>query len=229
VQAAAVAPGSTVAGKTLGEWTADWWNWALSFPADTNPLLDPDGSSAALGDVGGPVFFLGGSFSTDPVLRTFTVPGGKYIFFPILNAFLTDEGTADEMRERLNAFVDSITSLNATLNGADIVPDPFLHREQSPVFVLTLPADNVFNVPAGDYQPAVSDGYWIMLEPLPLGEHILTFGGEAAGVPSDPGFRDPFSLDVTAIFSVVPEPSSFALMAIGCGAVLLAAARRRRT
>ena len=26
-------------GKTIGEWSADWWNWAVSYPFDESPLL----------------------------------------------------------------------------------------------------------------------------------------------------------------------------------------------
>ncbi len=26
-------------GKTYGEWSAEWWKWVLSIPADRNPLI----------------------------------------------------------------------------------------------------------------------------------------------------------------------------------------------
>ena len=94
--AGALAAGSTVDGKTLGV-VGQWWQWALSYPVDSNPLLDTTGQSASLGDRGS-VFFLGGTNSTGTVQRTFAVPAGKFIFFPLINAFLSEEGTEAEMR-----------------------------------------------------------------------------------------------------------------------------------
>ena len=32
-----VPPGSTVEGRTLGEWTAEWWKWLIAFPVDESP------------------------------------------------------------------------------------------------------------------------------------------------------------------------------------------------
>jgi hypothetical protein len=115
-QAAPIPAGSTVEGKTLGEWSAEWWQWALSYPSANNPLLDTTGSSASLGDVGS-VFFLAGTFSPTPVTRTFAVPGNKFIFFPLLNGFLSEEGTVEEMRARLATFVENTTELHARRSG----------------------------------------------------------------------------------------------------------------
>src|SRR6185295_11156121 len=72
--------GSTVAGKTIGEWTADWWNWAGA----SNVIGDPDGS-AANNNQSGPVFFVAGTSGGAPVTRTFTVPAGKNVLFPLAN------------------------------------------------------------------------------------------------------------------------------------------------
>lgn len=60
------------------------------------------------------------------------------------------------------------------------------YRAASPAFSYTLPADNViasvFGVPdtAGTYSPAVSDGYWLLLEPLSAGTHTI---GPQPGTP----------------------------------------------
>ncbi len=37
----ALAPHSLVAGKTVGEWTAAWWQWAFSLGTANNPLPSP--------------------------------------------------------------------------------------------------------------------------------------------------------------------------------------------
>ncbi|MEJ7605383.1 MAG: hypothetical protein WKF37_03755 [Bryobacteraceae bacterium] len=210
--AAAIPAGSTVAGKTLGEWSAQWWQWALSFPAATNPVLDTTGNSASLGDVG-PVFFLAGTFSSTPVTRTFAVPAGKFIFFPLLSGFLSEEGSVADMRARLATFVGNTTELHASIDGVNI-PNLFSHREVSPVFDITLGPDNIFAAPPRVYTPSVSDGYWLMLEPLPSGNHTIRFGGTSEG-NSDPTLGD-LTVDVTY---VVPEASTFLLALYACVAI----------
>src|SRR5438094_4003872 len=64
--AAVVVPaGSTVSGKTIGEWTADWWNWTGSVD---NVFADTTGA-AATQNQSGPVFFLAGTQGGAPVTR----------------------------------------------------------------------------------------------------------------------------------------------------------------
>jgi hypothetical protein len=50
IAGAAIAPSKafaqdapTVLGKTIGEWSAEWWKWAFAIPASTNPMLDKTG------------------------------------------------------------------------------------------------------------------------------------------------------------------------------------------
>jgi hypothetical protein len=56
-----------------------------------------------------------------------------------------------------------------------------VRRVQSKVFWVALPEDNLFDqfcknkTPAGVYSPAVDDGYYVRLGPLPVGEHTLRF------------------------------------------------------
>jgi hypothetical protein len=42
--------------------TAQWWQWASSFPIDENPITDPIGEDWSKGDVSDDVFFLDGNF-----------------------------------------------------------------------------------------------------------------------------------------------------------------------
>src|SRR5262245_45548774 len=53
-------PQTTAYGKTYGEWGAAWWQWALSIPADRNPLTDKTGEFCGEGQ-SGPVWFRGGA------------------------------------------------------------------------------------------------------------------------------------------------------------------------
>src|SRR4051812_17645846 len=72
VGAGVVPPHGTVAGHSLEEYSAEWWQYATSIPTPDNPLFDDTGAKAHLGQ-SGPVFFLVGKFSTQ------FVPGGPPI------------------------------------------------------------------------------------------------------------------------------------------------------
>jgi hypothetical protein len=62
------------------------------------------------------------------------------------------------------------------------------------VFTVTLPAGNLFDLPAGTVvSPTVDAGYYVTLAPLRPGAHTIHIGGavESATPPGD------FSVDVT--------------------------------
>lgn len=219
--AAALPAGSTVEGKTLAEWSATWWQWALSYPVSNNPLIDTTGSSAYLGDQGS-VFFLAGSFIPGAINRTFSVPSGKYVFFPVLNSWLVEEGSESDMRAVIGASMDIAANLHASVDGTPI-PNLTAHREISPLFDVTLPEDNLYGAPAGIYRNAVSDGYWVMLEPLGPGQHVINFGGETLG---NAEARFDIALDITY---AVPEPATWALTLVSGAIAALRLRARRRT
>jgi hypothetical protein len=79
-------------GQTYGRWAAEWWQWAFGIPAAVNPVTDTTGENCAQRQVD-EVWFLAGSFSDVPVIRTCEIPG-KSLFFPLINnfygAFLND-------------------------------------------------------------------------------------------------------------------------------------------
>jgi len=77
-------PDTHAFGQTYEEWSARWWQWAISMPSDHNPLADT--ADCSMGQVG-PVWFLGGSFAQTPLTgpRKCTVPPGKGLFFPIVD------------------------------------------------------------------------------------------------------------------------------------------------
>src|SRR5258708_6314959 len=77
---------AVVGGKTLSEWTAEWFKWTWLWPTNTHPGLDPDGRWATNGQPNGPVFFLTGTWYSGAVTRQFSIPEGKYVFFAPLPA-----------------------------------------------------------------------------------------------------------------------------------------------
>jgi hypothetical protein len=93
------------------------------------------------------------------------------------------------------------------------VPDLFSHREDSPDFSMNSAPNNIVGLPVGESGVAVADGYWLMLEPMSIGETIvLNYGG---GID-----QFDFFVNVTATITFIPEPSTFLLAAfgvLGCG------------
>ena len=71
-------PDATVDGKTIAQWTEDWWTWALQSPAYKNALDDTTGQYANVGNDQPGVFFIAGTTGTGDTsaTRTFTVPQG---------------------------------------------------------------------------------------------------------------------------------------------------------
>ena len=164
--------GSQVAGRSVGDYTADWWQWALGFTAPDDPFSDADGAKANLNQ-SGPVFFLAGNAGGSST-RSFTVPAGKHLLVPLLVAELSQlevgfGKTPAEVRQASKDQTDSIDSLKAVING-QTVPDLFGHREVSPDFSFTAAQGNPIGVPAGASGVAVADGFWLMLAPPPPGE-----------------------------------------------------------
>jgi hypothetical protein len=217
-------PHATVEGATLQEWVLNWSVWTNSFPADTNPNLDPTGARGSVGDVG-PVFFLATVItpvapglplpSELTATRTVTVPADKFIFFPLVVADVgPDPGqTIEQLRADLDRIFAAPIELHATIDKV-AVPDLSSHREISPVH--GAPNDLVksqfeqlgFAIPPFIF-PLITDGYWLMLEPLPPGPHDLNFGGTIRVGDT------PIRFDVTYNLNIVPEPSSLTLLGLG--------------
>ncbi len=223
VCAGVVAPGSTVAGKSIGEWTGDWWNWLVQEEFATNPALDTTGALANRNQ-SGPVFFVAGTFGDNvPYNRSFTVPTDRYILIPMINyVFWAPEDGADEaaIRDIAKANVDSVDSLFFSLDGNPLA-NPFSYREASPAGGFTLKfAPLLAEIGLSNMDRlAVADGYWVMLEPLSYGTHQLHFGARQPGQ---------FETDVTVEINAVPEPTTLSV-AFGCLTLGFCVCRNRRS
>lgn len=205
-----VAPASTSPhGQTYGRWAAEWWQWALGIPAVKNPILDPTGEFCQERQLG-KVWFLAGSFGTDPVVRNCTVPRGTALFFPLINtlygAFLNDppETRTEEAVRELSKCMVPVTELSLVIDGF-AVPRLFRFftgesRRQSPLFNIQLPPDNVTGldetiIPELVLSPSAEQGYYVFVRPLPPGNHTIQFA--AAGC--FPGFTQNVLYNITVM------------------------------
>lgn len=193
--------------NTYGEWSAKWWQWNYSLPINSHPLFDSADCSAGQS---GKVWFLGGTFAAieeEPGVvrgeadRECHIPQGTALFFPILNVECNAilDGSADEdfLRECANSVADHIQELQVTIDGNE-VEHIGLYRAESPLFTIgPLPDDNIIGADAGSSFDAVGDGFFIMLAPLPVGEHDIHFEGAAVFTIVEDGFDLRFEQDIT--------------------------------
>lgn len=169
---------STLDGLTYSEWTARWWQWLVSVPLERNPAADSTGEFCAENQ-NGPVWFLPGTFG-GPVERTCDIPAGKAILIVLVNsecnpAEYPDLQTESELRSCAKAGQDSVNELFASIDGVQLKEtDLRRYRVDSPLFNLTFPENNIFALPPQTVL-TVSDGYWVLLEPLSLGNHEIHF------------------------------------------------------
>jgi hypothetical protein len=195
-------PDSKPYGLTYGEWTAKWWQWAYSMPEALNPMNDDTGRNCANNQTG-PVWLLAGT-GGGAVTRQCTIPSDKGILIPIINVACdsaTDPAsdTEAELRACTKADQDTVIGKEITVDGIN-VGNLDSYRFQSPLFNLTFPENNVAGV-APQTAKAVSDGFWILLEPLSPGMHDIHFKG-LLGDPTATGIAN-FALDVRYLLTVV--------------------------
>jgi hypothetical protein len=173
-------PNSKSYGMSYQEWSARWWQWAVSMPLDHNPLADTaDCSTGQLG----PVWFLGGSFTSATAVRNCQVPAGKSLFFPIINVDCSSlesppffGATAGDRRACAKSIIDTVSGVSAEIDGVS-VQDLTKYRATSPDFHFVAPNNNVLGVVGGGSGEMTSDGYYLLLAPLPAGPHAIHFKG----------------------------------------------------
>jgi hypothetical protein len=208
-------------GASYSAWSARWWQYTLSIPTDKSPFLDTTGANFAVGQSGN-VWFLSGVIvftipgqppptSQNPAtaVRNVTLPSGTALFFPVLNSEqdnLVPGGTNTsftpvQLRTFAQQSMTTAENLQVQVDGRSVV-SLSQYDVTSPAFSYHLPANNIItaitgtNVPAQTVSPAVSDGIYVMLRPLSLGQHTIHFSGDFG-----PGN---FALDVTYHITVTP-------------------------
>jgi hypothetical protein len=102
------------------------------------------------------------------------------MLFPIYNVIGTfaenpEVKSSIEMRSLAKDVIDKVTVKEATIDGRPL-KEIDRYRIASDVFNVTYPEGNTAGLPP-QVSEAVSDGYWIMLEPLKPGGHEIRFKG----------------------------------------------------
>ncbi len=172
--------------RSYSELAGDFWNWATL--AD---LLDSGEVDCSRGQ-SGKVWFLAGNFGGVSE-RSCTIRKHKQLFFPIVNSLWwtpEDGDTVPEVRAFANGSINPVDTLMVEVNGVEVL-DVYAYRAQSPAGGFVWNNDEFQEELGLDPmdRPSASDGYWILLDPLPKGEHTVRFVGGST--------EQGFELDVT--------------------------------
>lgn len=177
-------------GQSHAEWAQAWWRWWMSIPLKVNSTSDVTGANCGLNQ-DGPVWFLAGPLGGN-FTPTCVIPYGKAIVTPIV-AFINDypcpadfnfepapgQALEDYLTEGVTPFIDSFTLIFAALDGKAMKA----RRVTTKAFGFTGAADVKALDPCvtGSPQVGVSDGYFITIDPLPRGDHVLQINSSSPG------------------------------------------------
>jgi hypothetical protein len=193
--------------KPSSELTAQWWQWILSIPADENPATDTTGEDCSKGDFGD-TFFLAGTFG-GKAERECTITEGQDILIPIVNTIniKTDPtDTRESLLARVTDITDQTKNLKLRIDGVYVRNLESYRVTNSELFTFEAVENNVFQpfgLTPGSYV-AVADGYWVLIEDLPAGEHDITVVGIQHGQLSA-GDKWDFKSQVTYHLTVEEE------------------------
>lgn len=175
-----VAPDVSVGGMSQEDWSRAWWQWAGSFSRQDSPVADRTGELCGEKQKG-PVWFLAGTYGTQRTVRSCRVPGGKYLFFPLINYVVMpsqDRSTTCALAmETARRITDDPAALVLEIDGERIANLATSRQATKKCFdmgALTEARYNIF--------PSAANGYYVMLKPLARGTHVLNFGGALPGM-----------------------------------------------
>lgn len=173
------APGFRINGESASDISIDWWKWAMSAPTQQNPVLDKTGANCGVAQKG-PIWFLAGGFGASKIIRRCTIPQGKFIFFPVINMVYwprrpNNGYTCAQAEAHAAVNNDADLELHVVLDGTPL-KSPKAYRAKS-THCFNMFADVPARYHAYNAFPSASDGYWILLRPLPPGHHLLKFSG----------------------------------------------------
>jgi uncharacterized protein YecT (DUF1311 family) len=180
-----VPPYKKVAGAGLPQWAERYWAWLLAKPAERSPTQDTTGEFCADAQAG-PVWFLAGGDARSHITRVCRVPRGKFILLPPIVQIIYSTNGAQTCAE--------LEAKGAARDGVDAIQSAYIILDEERFDALHdfrpySTRCTSIRGPAGEIvvSDAIFYGVWVMLQPLPEGEHVIRFGGE---LPALNTYRD---------------------------------------
>jgi hypothetical protein len=194
-------PGSEPYGLPYVTHIENFWKWMLAIPAKDNPIDDPTGEKCATGqsNTNSSVFYL--AFNNGGISeRTCKVPAGKGLVIPVMQVEISnkDLGNAsiEELKLAAKTDQDSVNSLHLKIDDKEYnFEDLRKYRAATDGFDADYADNGIFGIKDGGPTKVVADGYYIITDPLPKGNHTVQFKSSLAC--SDPGCGEPnFAQDI---------------------------------
>jgi hypothetical protein len=109
---------------------------------------------------------------------------GRSVFMPLINwiSVAPEDGETDkELFLKARTKMNTIKDLKVNVNEYEISNEFDEYRIQSSPFYVELPKYNILNL-AGGVRRVISDGYWILTQPIMKPILLKTFGSCSAGL-----------------------------------------------
>lgn len=197
---AALPADARVGSQDVPSLTEAWWRWLYQPRDGMRPHQDPTGARCHAGQ-SGDVWFLAGSPAAGDVARSCAVPEGKHLFVPVYVVLEYSQPgrrrDCSALRAEAGAEASREITWRVALDGKALDPVRSASADCFDAY-----ADATEDAPApGLYAPATSDGWWLLLPPLPAGRHELVVESRRSATGAPRGRHDQrfkYVLDVGA-------------------------------
>lgn len=158
------------------DWIAKWWDYNVGISAEEHPRDNFSPERCNLDQKqGDSVYYLPDNLGGEEE-RNCSVPAGKAILAPLISGSCWDDDTDPKLKTEAGLRECSREGqefgvVSATLDGRQL-QNLERYRATSSVFNMTVAENNAFQSSSGTF-PAMADGFFAFLEPLPPGEHTL--------------------------------------------------------
>jgi hypothetical protein len=194
-------------GLSYAEHAENFWKWILSLPREKNPMEDTTGDRCTNGqsDTNSSVFYL--SAAEGKAERTCKVPAGKGLLIPVMEVEISDKevpgASVEELSNAAKKDQDGVNSLYLKVDDREyLMKDLLKYRIHTEPFRVVFPNNGIFGVTQGGPSTVVSDGFFILTEPLTKGNHTVHY--KSSLICPDPGCTEPaFAEDVT--YDIIAE------------------------
>lgn len=167
-------PSSSPYGLSHKNWGIALWQWWLSIPKEIAPFPDPTKWSPCLIGLGYPVVMLANpiiGLDRPNVTYNCDIPADRAILvFGITEICSYDatHKTDEDLRKCVKARND--WAKHQIIIDGKSVENVEQYRVTTDFFNITYPKDNMLTLPGGTFRTLL-DGTWLMLKPLPVGDH----------------------------------------------------------
>jgi hypothetical protein len=201
-------PGSKPYGLPYDKHIENFWKWSLAIPAKENPVDDPTGEKCATGqsNTNSSLFYL--AFNNGGISeRTCKVLAGKGLIITIMQVEISDKeipgATPEELKLAAKTDQDSVNSLYLKIDDKEYnFEDLRKYRMNTDIFEVDYADNGIFGVIEGGPSKVAADGYYIITEPLPKGNHKVHYKSSLSCL--DPGCAEPnFAQDIK--YNIVAE------------------------